>query len=82
MNLLLMLAAQVFWVWMLVDCLMNESNEKNEKLLWALVLLFTNVLGAVLYFFLRYRERTPREESTVPPSSSTPPPFGQSSIHG
>ena len=38
-----------FWIWMLVDCL---KSERTDKLVWTLVLLFGNVLGAALYFFI------------------------------
>jgi uncharacterized membrane protein YphA (DoxX/SURF4 family) len=40
----------VFWVWMLIDCLMRRKFE--DKLVWILVLLFLNVLGAILYYLL------------------------------
>lgn len=40
---------EIFWVWMLVDCIMNEP----EKYMWIWILLFTNIPGAVIYFILR-----------------------------
>lgn len=46
-----------FWIWMLVDCIQNEPSEGNDKIVWVLVLLFTNWLGAIIYFFARRRER-------------------------
>jgi hypothetical protein len=44
----------VFWFWMLVDLLKREFPEEreNEKIVWLLVLLALNLIGAVLYFFL------------------------------
>jgi len=39
-----------FWIWMLVDCLKKKRFE--DKLIWVLVLIFLNVMGAVLYWFL------------------------------
>jgi predicted PurR-regulated permease PerM len=39
-----------FWVWMLVDCLSRKRFE--DKLVWVIVLLFLNVVGAVLYYIL------------------------------
>jgi uncharacterized membrane protein YphA (DoxX/SURF4 family) len=40
----------IFWVWMLIDCLQRRRFE--DKLVWVLVLLFLNVLGAILYYLL------------------------------
>ncbi len=46
-----------FWIWMLVDCLNKESREGQDRLIWTLVIVFTKILGAALYYFLRYRRR-------------------------
>ncbi len=46
-----------FWVWMLVDCLKYESSEGNDKLVWALVIVLTNWIGALIYFFVRRSSR-------------------------
>jgi len=51
------IATFVFWIWMLIDCLKrpdeNFSNPgPNTKLTWALIIIFTHFLGAVLYYFL------------------------------
>jgi len=54
---LLVVLVHVFWVWMLVDCLMNESSEGNDKLVWALVIVFTSVLGATIYYLVRRPRR-------------------------
>ena len=49
--LLIILVGLVFWIWMLVDCL--QSNlPSNEKLIWALVIIFTSWIGALIYFFV------------------------------
>lgn len=52
------LLATAFWVWMLVDALTNEPTT-NDKILWLLVLVFLQVLGALLYYFIRRRARRP-----------------------
>ena len=54
---LLALAAITFWIWMLVDCLMNEPSEGNDKLIWAMVILFVTGLGAIIYFLARRPDR-------------------------
>ena len=53
----LLIAASVFWVWMLIDCLMNEPSEGNDKLIWVLVIMFLHLLGAAIYYFARRPER-------------------------
>lgn len=50
------LAVFAFWLWMLVDCLAHEPPGM-EKIVWILVILFTHVVGAVLYLVIRRRER-------------------------
>lgn len=51
------LLATVFWIWMLIDCAMNEASEGNDKLVWILVILFAHFIGAVIYFFVRRPKR-------------------------
>ncbi len=47
----------LFWAWMLVDCAIKEPSEGNDKLVWVLIILFTHVLGAALYLFVRRPRR-------------------------
>ncbi len=54
---LLVALAAIFWIWMLVECLTQESSEGNDKLAWTLVILLANFLGAVIYFFVRRPSR-------------------------
>jgi hypothetical protein len=55
---LLGLAATVFWIWMLVDVLVSNLPT-NEKILWALVIIFTTIIGALIYFFVARPSRPP-----------------------
>ncbi len=48
----LCLVGLIFWIWMLVHAIQNKGLSDMEKLLWVLVILFTNLLGAILYFFI------------------------------
>lgn len=61
---LMMIAVQMvffgFWIWMIVDCAINESREGNDRIVWMLVILFLCCLGALIYFFVRYLPRTAR----------------------
>ncbi len=45
------LLLSIFWIWMLIDCL-TSSLPPTEKLVWALVIFFLHMLGALLYFFI------------------------------
>lgn len=49
----LSLAATVFWLWMLIDCVTNGPSEWNDKIIWVLVIVLLTFLGALLYFFVR-----------------------------
>ena len=49
---LVALLSFVFWIWMLIDCLQREFADGTEKIVWVLVLIFTQVLGAIIYFFV------------------------------
>jgi|GEM_PF-883120 len=42
-----------FYIWMLVDCIKNEPSEGNDKIVWLLVILFLQGLGALIYYFAR-----------------------------
>ncbi len=48
------IVASIFWLWMLVDCLMS-TLPSTEKVVWILVIVFLHVVGALLYFFIGKR---------------------------
>lgn len=56
----------VLWIWMLIDCLSRkEYAGDNDKMLWALVIIFAGIIGAGLYYFLVKRkaeEGMPKEQ--------------------
>jgi len=46
-----------FWFWMLIDCLKRLDDNfavggNNAKLIWILVIIFTGLIGALIYYFL------------------------------
>jgi prolipoprotein diacylglyceryltransferase len=45
----------IFWIWMLVDCVVKKKFD--DKLIWVLVLIFLHFIGALLYYFLVYRKQ-------------------------
>ena len=46
-------AVTIFWIWMLVDCLLYVRSDGNDKLLWTLVIFFAGWLGALIYFLVQ-----------------------------
>ena len=51
------IAATVLWIWMLVDCLTKEGDEHNNRLIWAIVIVFTHAIGAIIYLVVRRPQR-------------------------
>jgi phospholipase D-like protein len=51
------LALCAFWIWMLIDCISNEPSQGNDKIIWVLVILLLQGIGALIYFFVRRPER-------------------------
>ncbi|MBP1909829.1 PLDc N-terminal domain-containing protein [Methanolobus bombayensis] len=47
----------LFWLWMLIDCATKEPSEGNDKLIWIIIIVFTHLLGALVYFFVRRPKR-------------------------
>lgn len=47
--LLVAIAAFVFWIWALIDCIKNNRLSDTEKVVWVLVIIFLHFLGALIY---------------------------------
>jgi uncharacterized membrane protein (DUF485 family) len=47
----------LFWLWMLIDCATKEPSVGNDKLIWIIIIVFTHVLGALVYFVIRRPKR-------------------------
>ena len=54
---ILLLILGAFWLWMLVDCATKESTEGNTKVVWVIIIVFTNFVGAILYWRMRRPQR-------------------------
>lgn len=51
-----------FWVWQLVDVARRQFAEPNLKIVWVLVLVFTHLVGALIYSLVgRKQGRIPGE---------------------
>lgn len=42
----------VFWILMIVDCVKRKFKQDVEKIVWVLVLIFTGIIGALIYYFI------------------------------
>ena len=51
--LLLGVGSTAFWIWMLIDCATKEEEEGNTKVVWILIIVFTGIIGALIYLFVR-----------------------------
>jgi hypothetical protein len=52
-----LMVATFFWTFMLYDCLQRNTDDflhkgKYDKLIWSLSIIFLNLIGAVMYYFL------------------------------
>ena len=54
--LLVIFGGFIFWVWMLIDCAINEPSGM-DKIVWILVILLANFIGAAIYFLVRRPRR-------------------------
>nr|BBH91316.1 hypothetical protein KTC_60670 [Thermosporothrix sp. COM3] len=46
----LVVCAGVFWMWMLVDCLINETLNGRQRLGWLALVVFASIIGSIIYF--------------------------------
>ena len=53
----LAIAGTVLWIWMIIDCATKEPSSGNDKLIWILVILLTNWIGALIYLLVRRPQR-------------------------
>ena len=54
----IILVLTIFWVWMLIDCIKRNFDNKE---LWVILLLLLYFIGAILYFFIIKRKNITRE---------------------
>jgi len=66
----------VFWIWMLIDCARNTALDETVKVVWLLVVLFLQSVGAFIYSSsAATRHHLPREIEVriAPPSLAEQP---------
>ena len=49
--------AMVFWVSMLIDCAVEEPSKGNDKVVWTIIIVFTQLIGATIYLLVRRPKR-------------------------
>ncbi len=50
----------LFWIWMLVECIVKERNI-GKMLVWALIIFVFYFIGALAYYFIRRDQRDARQ---------------------
>jgi hypothetical protein len=53
------LVAFAFWLWMLIDAITKTPSGENRKLIWILVIVFTGIIGALIYCFVQRPKNPP-----------------------
>lgn len=74
--LLIWLAATAFWIWAIVDVVKVPDDSMfraGSKLIWILVVVFTHVIGAIIYFLVGRPEPGRRAGPPPPPPPGTLP---------
>ncbi|MDR3229749.1 MAG: aldo/keto reductase [Puniceicoccales bacterium] len=70
-------ACIIFWICMLVSCVSNVHPRRDDRLIWVIILVTTNILGAVLYFFLQRPKvlsfSALQNKGTPPPDTANSP---------
>ena len=47
----------VLWIWTLLDCINNETDEGNERVIWVVVIAAAQLIGALIYLIARRPKR-------------------------
>jgi uncharacterized BrkB/YihY/UPF0761 family membrane protein len=54
---LLVISACVFWIKMLIEAATKEPDTGNTRLVWVIIIVFTQIIGALIYYFVRRPQR-------------------------
>lgn len=49
--------ALIFWIWMIVECATKEPSQGNDKIVWIVINVFAQLIGALIYYFVRRPQR-------------------------
>ncbi len=53
----LAVTALTFWISMIVECATKEPSQGNDKIVWILIIIFAQLIGALIYYFVRRPQR-------------------------
>ena len=56
-TMLIGLAATLFWVLALIEIVRSEFNDKNDRLVWLLLVILLPFIGTVLYLMIGRKQR-------------------------
>lgn len=46
-----------FWIAMIIDCAQRKFKNKEDKVIWILVIILTHIIGAVIYYMIIKRKK-------------------------
>ncbi|MFP4144731.1 MAG: PLD nuclease N-terminal domain-containing protein [Phycisphaeraceae bacterium] len=49
---LVALAGFVLWIWALIDAIQNPKLDDTMRIVWVLVIVFTQIIGAAIYLLI------------------------------
>lgn len=60
-GMIISLLAFILWIFMLIDVIKRDDDEfphmnKDQKLLWILIVVLTGWIGAIIYYFTVYKK--------------------------
>lgn len=41
-----------FWILMIIDCAKRNFRNSTDKIVWILIILLANIIGALIYYFV------------------------------
>ena len=42
----------IFWILMIIDAATRKFKNETEKIVWILIIIFLQILGAIIYYFI------------------------------
>ncbi len=59
-SLILSALAIILWIFMLIDAIKRDFGSKSSKIVWIILLILTNWIGALIYLFaVKIKKRNP-----------------------